>query len=370
MNSNRILIFLGSFAQNNGIANCIMNSLESICSNYTNVDFLVLRRVDSIYEKKVLEKGFKIFVLPDEHKKLSLKKISCAKYLFKTKYDLIHVNVPYHNGFMVLLLAWLTGVKVRIYHSHARKFNLTFKNNIYSSFFNMLCTRFSNKHLSCSDIAGKEIFGKQAFEIFHNSIYADKFIFSKELRSKLRTEIGVENSIVVGAVGRFDSIKNPFFLVDVFFEIKKMKSDAELVWLGEGPLEQNVKEYINKKGLTSSCHLMGSCSNVNEWYSAMDILLFPSLLEGFGMVLVEAQASGLCCFASDKVPEETKITDDVHFISLTKNADEWAMTVVDSLETCKNERASHLDILQKNGYDINSLNRTLSDIYAGSLKAE
>ena len=68
--------------------------------------------------------------------------------------------------------------------------------------------------------------------------------------------------------------------------------------------------------------------NVNDYYQAMDSFIFPSKYEGFGMALVEAQISGLPCYASDKVPVETKILNSTVYMSLDTPPIKWAQIIL------------------------------------------
>lgn len=100
---------------------------------------------------------------------------------------------------------------------------------------------------------------------------------------------------------------------------------------------------------------------MNDWYSAMDILLFPSTLEGLGMVLIEAQVSGLMCYTSKNVSEETDLTGLVHFADLSEGAPKWAETI---LKQAKNyRRISRIKEVTEAGYNIDSLRDDLGSIY-------
>lgn len=289
--------------------------------------------------------------------------------IMKQRYDVVHVNVPNHNGAAVLLSAYKNKVPVRVYHSHAQKLADTYKNKIKSFVFDNLCSTLSNAHLACSTAAGNEIFGIGNFKILSNGIHAEKYVFSMENRNQIREVLGLTKAIVVGVVGRMSYLKNPFFSIKVFAEFQKLEPNARLLWLGAGELDEPVKELAKELEVEDKCLFMGSVGDVEKWYSAMDILLFPSKMEGLGMVAVEAQTSGLFCIASDQVPEDTKLTENIRYYSLNDIPAEWAKKMLDEQANWKKPRISHLDEISEAGYNIDSSKITLVTLYDSFLNA-
>ena len=145
--------------------------------------------------------------------------------------------------------------------------------------------------------------------------------------------------------------------------------NARLLWLGAGELDEPVKELAKELEVEDKCLFMGSVGDVEKWYSAMDILLFPSKMEGLGMVAVEAQTSGLFCIASDQVPEDTKLTENIRYYSLNDTPAEWAKKMLDEQANWKKSRISHLDEISEAGYNIDSSKITLVTLYDSFLNA-
>lgn len=78
-----------------------------------------------------------------------------------------------------------------------------------------------------------------------------------------------------------------------------------LLLAGEGPLKEEIMEYA--KGLP--VYFLGSINDMPEKMMASDIFLLPSLNEGLPTVVLEAQASGLPCYISDRITKEAGISD-------------------------------------------------------------
>lgn len=157
-----------------------------------------------------------------------------------------------------------------------------------------------------------------------NAIDSQKFIADAYTREAIRKELGLEGKFVVGHVGRLHSQKNHNFLIDVFAEIKKKKVDAELILMGAGPLEDKAKGKVSEKGLSDCVHFLGNRKDMNRIYQAMDVFVFPSLFEGLGIVVIEAQATGVPIVCSEGRPPETYSTPIYRKLMLSDGAEKWA----------------------------------------------
>ena len=140
--------------------------------------------------------------------------------------------------------------------------------------------------------------------------------------------------------------------------------NAILVLIGQGPLEKRLKQKAKKLCIEEKVFL-GQRNDIENWYQAMDVFVLPSLYEGFGMALIEAQDSNLPCIASNNVPITTKMTEDFRFISL-KDIDDWK-NAIHYFSTKKN-RISNVEVLRKRGYDINTESEKLSRIYCNLME--
>ena len=126
---------------------------------------------------------------------------------------------------------------------------------------------------------------------------------------------------------------------------------------------EDIKKKVNDLELSDSVKFLGQKDNVNEYYNAMDLFLFPSLYEGLGMVAVEAQVNGLPCVVSDEVPKIAKISDNIEFVSLNENKLKWT-TIINKLKNSgrKNDKNNKLG-----KFDIKSENKKLKDFYLSIL---
>ena len=189
--------------------------------------------------------------------------------------------------------------------------------------FKILLKKYATDYFACSEIAGKWLFGKNIvksskFKIIHNAVDYEKFKYNEEERNKIRDDLKIANNdIVIGHVGRFTNQKNHEFLIDVFYEMHKINKHYKLLLIGTGILEENIKAKVEKLKLSEYVIFLGFKNDVYRYMNAMDIFAFPSLYEGLGLGLVEAQANGIPCFATkDTIPSEVKINNNFEFIEL------------------------------------------------------
>ena len=170
----------------------------------------------------------------------------------------------------------------------------------------------------------------------------------------------------MGHIGRFVKQKNHEFLIDIFNEIHKRKENSVLILVGQGSLQKEIEEKVNNLGLQNSVSFLGQRNDANELYHAMDVFVLPSLYEGLGMVLIEAQYAGLNCYCSDAVPKEAYISNFLTEITLSESSSKWAEKIIDGQN--KFTRKNMTKELKDSGYDIKEEAKRLEEEYFKLLK--
>jgi len=114
-------------------------------------------------------------------------------------------------------------------------------------------------------------------------------------RNELRNSLGVKDQPVVGIVGRLAHQKGHSVLLDAFTEVVKKCQAAMLLIIGDGPDKAELQEKTDRLGLDRHIRWLGALpqEEVFRLYTALDVLVMPSLYEGFGLTAVEAMAASL-----------------------------------------------------------------------------
>lgn len=355
-----------------GIENFLISYFKKIDKNKFAVDFINVfekTKEESFYNE--MTSNFNVYNLPN-YRIHPIKFIKELKKLNeKENYDIFHYNMNSACYLIPLVAAKICKIKVIIAHSH----NSSNDKGVLKSFLHFVNKRFiplfANTYFACSETAGKWFFSKKIrtskdYYIINNAINVEKFKYNNKTRVSLRNKLGITNdTFVIGHVGRFKPQKNHLFLIDVFNEYLKSNKKSVLLLIGKGPLEHQVKEKVKKLGLNDNVIFLGQCSNVNEFYNAMDIFLLPSLYEGLPIVGVEASTNGLNCIFSNNITKEIDILKNIKFVNLEIN--EWVNSVIKIEKSAKNDRNDNYYKLLKSDYNIEIASKKLEDIYKNRL---
>ena len=376
----KILYVLNDTFRNGGTESVILNYYNNINREFFRIDFMLHTTEEEAESntvcQRIKESGSKVFCVTPRSVSVIQNKKDIFSVLQHEKYDVVHAHADAVNGY-ILSIAKKCGVRTRIAHSHNTQIPIEPQNlkSIMHILFLEVCrieTRFVATHfMACSDDAARWMFGKNNTDngkvyILNNAVNAKKYAFNQSTRDVVREKLGIDNELLLGHVGRFSKQKNHEFIFKVFCEIKKRKEDAKLLLVGEGKEKERIIEYARSLDLEESTIFYGNSNEVNDLLQAMDIFIFPSLYEGLGVALLEAQASGLSCLVSDsdKVSKKSKVTDLVHFLPLD-DPTIWAEAI---LSHRNDQRKDCSTIIEKAGYDIvkeaKKLEKYYSDVWS------
>ena len=362
----RILHVIG-IMNRGGAEAMIMNLYRKIDRSKVQFDFVENSFEHAAFDDEIEALGGKIYRCPHFNGKNYLEYKRWWKDFFKEhqgEYHIIHGHIG-STASIYLSVAKKNGLYT-IAHSHNTNSSVSFTSLAYK------LLAYPSRYIADwffffffmagIDRFGKKVFYSEKYFTFHNAIDADAFRFNPSIRNLKRNEFGLLSAeIVIGHIGRFHAQKNHQFLILVFKEITKQIPNAKLMLVGDGDLRPQLEAQAKKLGIAEDVIFTGIRSDINEIVQAMDFFVFPSLYEGLGIALIEAQTSGLPCVISDKVPDESILTKDlVTVMSLEQSAEEWAAHIVSRLGV---ERYNRVDEIKARGYDIAETAKWLEEFY-------
>lgn len=242
-------------------------------------------------------------------------------------YDAVHCH-KFFECAPCLAAAYKCNVPVRIAQSHNtepvnRKSGI--KNSI-RKFYYGICRKKIHKYathmIGCSQAAADYVFGNGVGRPLYNGVDLDKF--------NIDNYPAVSNDGVrLIHIGRYSIQKNQLFILDVLKKLNDKGIKASLTLIGDGKdYYFKVKKKAKELNLESLISFLPHNSDVPAELSKSDYFIFPSTYEGFGNVLLEAQAMGLKCFVSSEIIKEINC-GHLSYLELKKGADYWAEKIAD-----------------------------------------
>lgn len=359
----RLLCITGNM-DSGGAETFLMKIYRKLDKSKYQIDFLITSKEEGLYKKEILELGGKIY-------RGAQKSEGIVKYFFDTyktvknnRYDYV-IRMSQHSiATLDLLIAKLAGAKVLVQRSTNSKISDGKVTNLLHKGFKFLPKYIPNVKIAPASESAIFTFGKECMKndevcILNNAIPTDKFIFNLEERGKIRKEFNIEDKFVIGHIGRFNFQKNHSFLIDIFKEISLKKENAILLLVGQGELEEEVKNKVKQLGLENKVIFAGVRKDIPSILMGMDVFLFPSFFEGMPNTVIEAQATDLPCVVADTITREANITNNIEYVSLDLTSNEWANKVLD----IKNiGRKNMKELFIEKGYDIESVAKKFVDL--------
>ena len=365
----RILHALGTLDPG-GVETWLLNVMKYVDRDRFEFHFCTFGRHAGLYAAEIEKLGGKVLRCPKGANLWSFAR-RFRKILREGNYDVVHSHVHLFSG-AALRWAKAEGVPMRIAHSHTSRDGRpdTPARRGYRRLMNSWIDRYATHGLAASRLAAEGLFGQNwgadsRFRVLYYGI--DLGAFEEPVsRKDVRKELGIPLDVpVVGHVGRFVPPKNHRFLLDVASEILKRRPEVHFLLVGDGPLRPEIESRGRAMGLAEHVHFAGTRIDVSRLLrGAMDLFLFPSLYEGFGLSVVEAQAAGLNCLISNVVPEDAVFLPEVvTSLSLSAGADSWSTEMIRMLDKPRSEPSSLLQRMADSPFSVERSSKELAGVY-------
>ncbi|HIU05951.1 MAG TPA: glycosyltransferase [Candidatus Coprousia avicola] len=353
-----------------GIEHFLMNLYRAIDKTRVQFDFMYRVPYQCVFDSEILSLGGRIIrcVDPDRHP-LKASRFYRRFFVEHPEIRVIHEHRSGCDGFFgAMRAARRCNIPVRILHSHSSRKG--WRHNPIKDVTDAInaprLDSFANAFIACSDVAADYLYGRcsratSECVIRPNAIDICSFAFSLESRAKVRQLLNIpEDALVIGHVGRFVSEKNQSFLLDVALALRANGVPAELLFLGGGVTQAEVKQKAENLNIANSVHFAGVQEDMSPYYSAMDVFCMPSLFEGLPVSCVEAQANGLPMVLSAGISQMADICGHTTYMDLSMGAVNWGKAVC---KVANEGRSDNYQELRSAGYDIAVAAREFEALY-------
>jgi len=164
---------------------------------------------------------------------------------------------------------------------------------------------------TASEICNLNKRAEKKITIIPNAVDTERFNPDIDI-SDLKIRIGLKSQKNILFVGRLDYTKGIIHLIKAFKKlVETSNDDLSLLIAGSGPLERFIIAFIEKNSLKGKVLLLGKVTDndIPALYNLSDIVVLPSIIEGFGIVLLEAMATGKTCIATKACGTEEVVVD-------------------------------------------------------------
>ena len=314
-----------------GTETMLMNIYRNIDREKVQFDFISYSQEEAHYDKEIKELGGKV---------IKLSRTTSVRELVNAikengPYEVVHAHTLFNSG-IAMLAAKKCGIKNRIAHAHTTlDNNSSVARKIYTNGMRLLINKYSTKTLACSREAGKYLFGekeinKSKYSYFPNLINYEELLHKPEKEvDKFKEEYNLNDGIVIGHIGTLKESKNHKFLIEIAKYMTEQNIDVKLLLVGEGSLRKELEDLAKEYNISDRVHILGIREDINVMLHSMDVFVFPSIFEGLGLVLLEAQAAGLPCIVSEAIQPEADLGLNLFTkLNLDSGVDIWSKEIL------------------------------------------
>ena len=361
----RVLQVIGAMDRG-GAETVIMNLYRVMDRSKMQFDFLVHTEAECDYDQEIRELGGRIYRLPRYNiANGAAYRRACRKHFQEhPEHSVVHGHIG--SCAAIYLDEARKAGRATVLHSHAQDFEPFPQRQIFRALVKP-SLKLADEFLACSPEAGHDRFGDAIckgdhYRIMANGVDTSLYACTEEDHRAAKDALGLQGLTVLGHVGRFIEVKNHRFLLQMFKEFLSLAPDSKLLLLGRGPLEDNMKSYASELGISDQVVFCGVRDDVPDYLKAMDLFVFPSVLEGLPMATVEAQACGATCLISTGVPASAIASRSTRHLDLAQGHKAWAQAAFEALDGRTDRQLGAQDV-KAAGYDIRDTAQWLAQLY-------
>lgn len=304
MTDNVPVLYLMDHANLGGVQTCLVNLLKA------TGDPQVEPHIAALYGPGPMSARFEAIGHPlinlGEHKKDSAIPRALRRVIREKGIRIVHAYGVPSCALCEILRGWL-GIEELVVHVQSTY--RTHHSRPWQNLVEPLLYRRADTLVACSQTVLNPIHRAIPSKVIYNGVDYESLQVAppEETRRSLRAEFGISpGDFLIGTTGRIFPGKDPLTLCRAAKRLAGEGKNAKVLFLGTGPMADEVRDFAKVAGLSDRIILAGYQSNVKDWLYTLDAFAFPTLHEGLPMALMEAMAVGLPCVVSD-FPSATEV---------------------------------------------------------------
>lgn len=361
MSAQRILHIVGKMDRA-GAETMLMNLYRHIDRQQIQFDFITFTNEVGDYDEEIITLGGKIIPILASN---PIERMLKLKQFLQQhpEYKIVHAHMLLSNAFH-LLAAKTAGIKHRISHSHnTSNGHSTVIKKVYERWAKTTNRKLATYRIACGELAAKYLFGTtNNVLLLPNAVDINEMGEVAKRSANYINEKYSDEGLKIIQIGRLSSVKNHQFSIKVAEHLKKRKVDFTLYVVGQGPLQEQLKQQVANLELVENVKFLGVRTDITELMASADYMVMPSLHEGFPVVLVESQAVGLTALVSDQVSAEVDLgLGLVDFLAIDSTED-WVERLLQA-KSAKPPESEIANRLRTQGFDVSLNAQKLSELY-------
>jgi glycosyltransferase involved in cell wall biosynthesis len=359
------VIYVLDFLSYGGVERLSYDYLRNLNSERFEVKLLILK--GGAFKEEFEQLPVPLTEISDEHDGVLKQLLRIRKFLKRENPDIIHTHNIKGSSYMTLITIGMKVKLIRSFHHFGTLDRLHNKANI-------LTMNRAKANLFVSESFKVDLRKKYGLKkmprnhIVYNGVDFNRF--DGAASGQLREEIGAgENDLVIGMIGNFVRMKDQLSLCKAFRNAQELFPHLQLVFVGTHDgvnlhFLNDCVEFCAQSKISKRVHFLGSRDDIPQILNDLDLFVFSSLGDTFGIALVEAMGMGVPTIATDLGPIK-EITHDGSYSAIfkQKDVDDLSAKMIDLIGNDKkrNDLALRAEAFVRSSYDIQShIDRTLS----------
>ena len=184
-------------------------------------------------------------------------------------------------------------------------------------------------------------------------------------RNYIKEELKLDKeTIVITQIGRLAPVKNHKFTIEFANYLKNKNVKFKIIIVGQGVLKDELMALVAKNKLDDEVKFLGVRSDIPDILAGSDLMIMPSFHEGFPVVLVESQSTGVPSLISNSISPEVDLgLNLVNFASLDDDLSIWENKMMQLINESKVDSNRIIDVMTQKGFNIVESAKKIENIY-------